>query len=111
MIASFVTWRRSFIISEPLPDWQSKAEALKPENSAIFFREVHGIDNPWNPFLTQERTRLISTMSSDPRPQATSVPVAPHPAKSVILRSSVSGRVMVGLGQNVGRVGVCRLVD
>ena len=34
---------------------------------------------------TQERIFLSSTMSVDPRPQANSLPVAPHPAKAVIL--------------------------
>jgi hypothetical protein len=53
------------------------------------------MESPWNPALIQARILRSSITSADPVPQATSLPEAPHPAKSEIFCKTVSGRVMV----------------
>jgi hypothetical protein len=53
------------------------------------------MESPWNPALIQARILRSSMTSADPVPHATSLPEAPHPAKSEIFCKTVSGRVMV----------------
>jgi hypothetical protein len=53
------------------------------------------MESPWNPALIHARILRSSMTSADPVPQATSLPEAPHPAKSEIFCKTVSGRVMV----------------
>jgi hypothetical protein len=82
-------------MSYPLSVWLKLAAPGIPAKSPIDFREVHGIESPWNPALIQARILRSSMTSADPVPQATSLPEAPHPAKSEIFCKTVSGRVMV----------------
>ena len=82
-------------MSYPLSVWLKLAAPGIPAKSPIDFREVHGIESPWNPALIQARILRSSMTSADPVPQATSLPEAPHPAKSEIFCRTVSGRVMV----------------
>ena len=82
-------------MSYPLSVWLKLAAPGIPAKSPIDFREVHGIESPWNPALIQVRILRSSMTSADPVPQATSLPEAPHPAKSEIFCKTVSGRVMV----------------
>ena len=82
-------------MSYPFSVWTRLAAPPIPAKSAMDFREVHGIANPWNPALIHERILRSFFNSLDPGAHATNLPEAPHPANAAILSRTESERDMV----------------